>query len=363
MNETFNLDGYLSEGIRILANNILRATLSNPREAAFALRYAAAAKAAERRRARVAAEGGHAPSFLIASIANRCNLSCSGCYARANEGRPDVMRALPLSAARWAELFAEARDLGVSAVLLAGGEPLTRRDVIEAAAAADDLLFPIFTNGTMLGDDYLELFDRRRNLLPLLSIEGSGEETDERRSAGVYAKVSEAMAALKSRGILFGASITVTARNLASVTSSEFFAQLERKGASGAIFVEYVPLSAGTEALALGPEQRESLEAGLAELRSGFPSAIFISFPGDEEASGGCLAAGRGFMHIGYDGAAEPCPFSPHSDTSLAGHSLREALASPLFRKLSSSAMLSMDHSGGCGLVARDREVAAMARS
>lgn len=77
---------------------------------------------------------------------------------------------------------------------------------------------------------------------------------------------------------------------------------------------------------------------------------ILLSFPGDEKETGGCLAAGRGFFHINANGGAEPCPFSPHSDTSLKNVSLRQALQSPLFVSLKNSAMLMREHTGGCTL-------------
>jgi len=38
-------------------------------------------------------------------------------------------------------------------------------------------------------------------------------------------------------------------------------------------------------------------------------SALFVSLPGDEEKFGGCLAAGRGFIHINPEGKVEACLF------------------------------------------------------
>ena len=83
------------------------------------------------------------------------------------------------------------------------------------------IMFPIFTNGSYLGDKYLELFSRCRNLLPIMSIEGDESHTDERRGDGIYAKQMENMAALKERNILFGISVTVTKDNLEKVLAEE----------------------------------------------------------------------------------------------------------------------------------------------
>ena len=77
---------------------------------------------------------------------------------------------------------------------------------------------------------------------------------------------------------------------------------------------------------------------------------VYVSFPGDEKSSGGCVAAGRGFFHINSHGGAEPCPFSPYSDRNVRNTSLREALHSPLFTALRDGGVLMDDHEGGCVL-------------
>ena len=90
---------------------------------------------------------------------------------------------------------------------------------------------------------------------------------------------------------------------------------------------------------------------------------VYISFPGDEKSSGGCVAAGRGFFHINSHGGAEPCPFSPYSDINVRNTSLNEALHSPLFTALQSGDLLSGDHNGGCVLFEKKNEVEALLNS
>jgi MoaA/NifB/PqqE/SkfB family radical SAM enzyme len=77
---------------------------------------------------------------------------------------------------------------------------------------------------------------------------------------------------------------------------------------------------------------------------------VFIVFPGDEEQFGGCLAAGRGFVHIGPDGSLEPCPFAPYSDTSVADVPLKEALASHLLKAIRDNHGELKETRGGCAL-------------
>ena len=100
----------------------------------------------------------------------------------------------------------------------------------------------------------------------------------------------------------------------------------------------------------------------MSKLRAGNEDILILSFPGDEKSSGGCLAAGRGFFHINSHGGAEPCPFSPYSDTNVRDCPLSEALGSELFRKLRDGGLLDNDHAGGCTLFAQRSEVEKLAK-
>lgn len=360
MQTGFDLDQYLNDGVEIIVKDALSASLKNPKETAFLLSFALAGKRAAAARAQHAKAGKHIPSFLIASITNRCNLHCAGCYARANSLCDDAAEAELLTDADWTRIFSEAAQIGVSFCLLAGGEPMMRRGVLESAAKQRDILFPIFTNGTLMSESMLELLDRSRNLVPIVSIEGDERQTDARRGAGTYQKLAANMDRMREKGILFGASVTLTTENLASVTSDAFLAQLRAFGAKVAFFVDYVPADAGTESLAPGDAERDSLARRLDTLRQTQDGMIYVSFPGDEQFSDGCLAAGRGFFHINPTGGAEPCPFSPVSDTNLKHTSLLGALDSPLFTNLRASELLRGHHSGACALFGKDEELAAM---
>ena len=360
MQAGFDLDQYLNEGVELIVKDALAASLKNPKETAFLLSFALAGKRAATARAKHAAAGRHIPSFLIASITNRCNLHCAGCYARANSICDDADTTALLADADWCRIFEEAADMGVSFCLLAGGEPMMRRGVLECAAKRKDILFPVFTNGTLLSDSMLELIDQNRNLVPIVSIEGDESQTDARRGEGTYANLTANMDRMREKGILFGASVTLTTENISTVTGDAFLNQLRAFGAKVAFFVDFVPADAGTEALAPGDAEREMLANRLDSLRQKQDGMIYVSFPGDEQFSDGCLAAGRGFFHINPTGGAEPCPFSPVSDTNLKHTSLLAALDSPLFTRLRASELLRGHHSGACALFGKDEELADM---
>jgi len=357
---SIELELYLTKSVEGLIANAIQATLSNPRESAFLGSFALRSRRSATKRRKAEERGLHIPPFLIASITDECNLHCTGCYAWETQGchTPQTEEQLPTS--DWHRIFKEADDAGIDFILLAGGEPLMRPDVLEAATDYG-MLFPVFTNGTRMDSTYLDYFDHHRNLLPVLSIEGNRTRTDERRGAGVYDEICSVMDGCAKHKLLFGTSITVTRDNISEVTADDFIDQLDNTGCQLVLFIEYVPLDSSTRELALTEAETRYLGKRVDDLRESRSSLLFISFPGDEQASGGCLAAGRGFFHINAYGKAEPCPFSPYSDTDLRTTSLQNALQSPLFTRLRTGACLEGDHVGGCALFEREEEVRRLA--
>ena len=353
----FHLESYLTAGVENIVKGAMRATLKDPKESAFLLSFAAASKKATGIRSQWAEKGEHIPPFLIASITSRCNLHCSGCYARTNNSCADSEPAAQLTDKEWLCIFQEGRELGISFILLAGGEPFLRRDVVEAAAKVPEILFPVFTNGTMMDQRYLQLFEQNRNLVPIFSIEGDEMLTDQRRGTGTYERLMEVMEQMKQRHLIFGTSVTVTTENKEAVTSPQFLDRLYALDCKAVIYVEYVPVTEESRELAFGDQERSWFERKLPAVREGYPEMVFIAFPGDEKSSGGCLAAGRGFFHINSHGGAEPCPFSPYSDSNVKETSLREALHSRLFTLLHEQELLMEDHQGGCVLFEKRDQV------
>ena len=357
MKDTFVIQTYMTKGVERVVSDALKATFKDPRESAFMVKFAAASKKASKKRRAAEDAGEHIPPFLIASITSKCNLHCAGCYSRCNHATVDADPVSQLSSSEWFRIFDEADDLGISFILLAGGEPMLRRDIIEAAGKKPGILFPIFTNGTFMDERYFDLFDRCRNLIPIMSIEGEKEVTDARRGSGIYDRLIANMDELHRRGLIFGASVTVTTQNIREVSSDDFLKKLSDRGCKAVIFVEFVPVTEDSKELAPGDGERDYLRGEIARLRGEHPEMVYISFPGDEKSSGGCVAAGRGFFHINSHGGAEPCPFSPYSDVNVRNSSLRHAMHSPLFTALRDGSILIDDHDGGCVLYEKRGQV------
>lgn len=292
-------------------------------------------------------KGLHVPPVMIASVTRKCNLACKGCYARAQEHERKA--GAEMTESRFREVVAEAESLGMSVILLAGGEPFMRPELIETAAKFRRIVFPVFTNGSLVRGDRIEFLRRNRNIVPVLSIEGYERETDERRGEGVFRRITSLAAELNRRGVFFGNSVTVTRSNFGLVTAPGFVRSLVSNGAKVVFYVEYVPVKEGTESLTLTEDQRSELNAMMDGFRKKF-GGLFVALPGEEEKFGGCLAAGRGFVHVSPEGYVEPCPFAPFSDTALDKMPLAEALKSDFLRGIRDNHDKLTETAGGCAL-------------
>ena len=92
-------------------------------------------------------------------------------------------------------------------------------------------------------------------------------------------------------------------------------------------------------------------------------TALFITVPGDEEEIGGCLSAGRGFIHVNAEGDVEPCPFFPYSDTNLMDMSLKDALQSEFLKRIRENHEQLSEAKDGCALWAEGEWVRFLLRS
>ncbi len=331
--------------MRGLFRAAIRLVVHDPRRAGYLLRaHKNLEKAAARRRA-AAERGLQVPAVLLISVTDRCNLACEGCYAR-HRPRPEEPE---LTDDELRQILRDGRELGIGIVFFAGGEPLLRPGLVGIAREFPEIVFPVFTNGLLIDAGWLETFRREHNLVPILSLEGNAPETDLRRGEGVYGRVRSTFQQLRKRGILAGCSLTITRENFDLVTGEAFVRELIGAGCHAFFFVEYVPIQEGTEEKTLTGEQKIALIGILDHYRE-TSQALFIGFPGDETDFGGCLAAGRGFLHISATGRLEPCPFAPYSDSHLRKMPLREALKSSFLQTIRANHHRLEETRGGCAL-------------
>ncbi len=333
------------EDLAYFFNEAVDIHLTNLRQCGFWIKTMNYQNMAAEIRQRRTEHGLPAPPVMICSVTNRCNLKCKGCYHRFQERQAGI----EITAERFRRLITEASEMGTRIIMLAGGEPLLRRDMLEAAATEKGTLFPVFTNGVLLDTDTTRFFKKNRNLIPVLSIEGDRQKTDENRGTGLYDKVESTAQVLRRNKMFYGLSITLTSDNFDQVMDPEYLQKYHDQGCRLFFFIEYVPASQKDIAKCITAAQRKRLPLINKRLRESIP-ALYLTLPGEEEKYGGCLAAGRGFVHISATGDVEPCPFAPYSDTNIINSPLKEALDSLLLNRIRNNHHLLKESAGGCTL-------------
>jgi MoaA/NifB/PqqE/SkfB family radical SAM enzyme len=335
----------LNDSLNVFFRDALRVALIHPTQAYHFLRAIKWQRKASKIRLNWRQQGINVPPILIFSITNRCNLRCKGCYHWTL--RPTVQSEMNTDKLR--DIVTEARDLGISFIMIAGGEPLVRMEILDIINDFPEITFLVFTNGLLVDESLVQKLKRIRNFIPVISLEGYEEDTDERRGEGVYKRIKGIAKKLKEEGIFWSASLTITRSNFTHVTNKDFIHDLVELGCKLFFFVEYTPVTDDTEEWLLTDEQRSALLTLRDSFRSIYP-ALFIAIPGDEEEIGGCLSAGKGFIHVNAQGDVEPCPFAPYSDVNLRDMSLKDALKSDFLKKIRDNHQHLSEAEGGCAL-------------
>lgn len=266
------------------------------------------------------------PWTILIDPTSACNLSCEGCWA-GKYNKSDSLKFETID-----RIIGEAKELGIYFIVLSGGEPTIYPHLFDICKKHDDVGFMMYTNGTLIDDDFADRMLEVGNITPAISLEGFKEATDARRGEGIFDKIMAAMDRLRERGIIFGASVTVTRYNVDELFGDEFIDLMIEKGATYMWSFHYIPIGRNPELdLMLKPEQRAKLARRVTELRNSKPLFI-MDFWNDGTYSQGCIAGGRRYFHINARGDAEPCAFAHFAVDNVKEKSLKEILQNPLFR-------------------------------
>lgn len=283
----------------------------------------------ERIRDKFEKENGFRPPFtMIIDPTSRCNLNCLGCYAGKYKKGPE----LPFEVID--RVLSEAKDMGIRFIAMTGGEPFFYRDILKVWEKHNDLQFMVYTNGTLIDEQMAIKLHELGNVSPVISLEGFEDETDYRRGKGTFQKILNCFTYLKKQGILTGASCMVTSKNIETITSDEFIDFLIANGVFYIWYFLFVPVGKDPDvSLMPTPEQREYLRKRDEAIRKTRP--IFIGdFWNDAPAVGGCIAAGRNYLHIISSGDVQPCVFVHYAVDNIKEKSLKEVLSSGFFRAI-----------------------------
>lgn len=118
------------------------------------------------------------PLAMLAELTHRCPLMCPYC----SNPQELTARDTELTTAQWADVFRQAADLGVLQLHLSGGEPASRRDLVELVVAARKagLYTNLITSGIGLTPARLEALNEAGLDHIQLSVQGVTAEIADR---------------------------------------------------------------------------------------------------------------------------------------------------------------------------------------
>ena len=271
------------------------------------------------------------PWIILFDPTSACNKHCVGCWAA------DYGNALNLTYDECDRLISEAKALGTHLFMLTGGEPLVRKkDILRLCEKHNDCEFNIFTNASLIDDDFCEQARKLGNMIFSVSVEGSEETNDGRRGQGSYQEVMAAFDRMHAHGLFYGTSTAYTRDNVKVVSSDEYFDNLIAHGCKFAWFFHYMPVGEGANAdLMPTVEQRQYMLKRIREVRAveGGKPIFAMDFQNDGEYVGGCIAGGRVYCHVNARGDVEPCVFIHYSNANIKEQSWLDCLRQPIFQQ------------------------------
>jgi sulfatase maturation enzyme AslB (radical SAM superfamily) len=250
-------------------------------------------------------------SSIIIEITKKCTKHCTHCYSKFSSH----LQEMPDAILHQIITFARSH---FKHIFLTGGEPTIDPRVFTLAADNPDIMFFIFTNGSMITDAYASRLSTLGNVIPLIGIDGDNPEThDAFRGVGSYQEVQQAIDNLNAHTVSWGFIALVAETNADQVLSDAFLQDKIDKGAIIARYLEYLPI--GPHPLLdciLSGETYYRLEKRKADtVKSG---KIYMQ----EISQDKC----RGLLFFTVDGMIKNCFCFHYAKYSTTGISLSEAV-------------------------------------
>ena len=146
------------------------------------------------------------PLHATIELTHRCNLRCVHCYL-GDQKRVREKSSEELNTSQWISIIDEITDAGCLNLLLTGGDPLIRPDfdIIYRHARMKGLLVTVFTNGTLITDRIVRLFEEYTPAAVEISLYGATAVTYEKITGikGSYDKCLKGIQTLVDHGIHF----------------------------------------------------------------------------------------------------------------------------------------------------------------
>jgi len=296
------------------------------------------------------------PLVLVWEVTQACELACEHCRAEATPQRhPDE-----LTTSEGKALLDDARAFGDGQlVVLSGGDPLARPDLIELVEYGTEqgLKMTLTPSGTeSLTDERVDALADAGLRRMALSLDGASPETHDafRGEAGSFEATVRAARRARKRGLPLQINTTVCADTVGELPRiRELVADLGT--VLWSVFF-LVPVGRGAALDPLSPERAEEVMAWLADVSEDAPFGVKTTEAphyrrvraqrGDGSGRRGGITAGDGFAFVSHVGEVYPSGFLPEPAGNVRETSVVECYRdADLFERLRDSEELR----GKCG--------------
>lgn len=257
------------------------------------------------------------PISATLELTRRCNLRCGHCYL-GDQAEQHRLRDRELGAAAAKAAISEWTEAGCLYLLITGGEPMLRPDFAEIYRHARGLglVVSVFSNGTLVDDDVVELFREWPPRKVEISLYGATAETHDAATgvAGSHARAWAGIRRLRDAGIRVGLKTLLMKTNLREFEALE--KQAEELGVPFRHDSAIGPcLHGGSRAplaLRVSPEEAVRADLATAERRETWRQSIeeTAARAGTDRLYG--CSAGQTFFHCDPFGGLAPCVMTEH---------------------------------------------------
>ncbi|SFR96325.1 radical SAM/SPASM domain-containing protein [Anaeromicropila populeti] len=154
------------------------------------------------------------PLTCVWEITMGCNMRCKHCGSSCAEPLPDE-----LTTEEAFSFIDQCADIGLKWITLSGGEPLTRKDVVQLVErlSSHGITVNIITNGWLMNEEMVHNLKAAGIKTVAISIDGTREIHNSIRREASYEHAEKSFQLLKQAGITAGAVTTISKQNIANL--------------------------------------------------------------------------------------------------------------------------------------------------
>ena len=169
------------------------------------------------------------PYTIFINPSAKCNLNC--CCSHTSNKNYESLKAEEID-----KILIDAKELGINYVSIIGGEPFLLDFMYDIYKKHDDMIFTVFTNGTLFDSKAVETLSFLGNVIPIISLSDFHEKTDCHKGLKIYDIIMKGMDLLKRNQIPFGVYSILSCENYEDAISDNFIDILINKGSKFSLY-------------------------------------------------------------------------------------------------------------------------------